>query len=302
VTDDLIKLKALVTPLLKNQQLQQENEFLFKQSQQQEKEFLSQAMSGITCKKRKIDNFATPAPVFSETSFPQPEPLAQPSLSSLPVSQPDISRAADTSISKIDQPSIAAMPPPPPVSFSERNQSAATAATLDQDVLASIFAMDPSDELSAFDGRAVSDKYMDLDLENLDVDNKVNEDLIEQLREALAKLPHEMQVMFVDRITAVIGDPEGLAKQVDAMTQLAAASASEAQRRLVAAGHAPDDKHLLPLASAVLGAYLQRHLEQTVGPSVSCLPDPNTYEGNFETLPDHATIPDPLTELPMTQI
>jgi len=291
VSDDLIKLKALVVPLLKNQQLQQENEFI------------PEPMPDIpSSKKRKV---AEPSMQFlPETAFSEPEPMAQPSFDSFPID--------DITISELDEahePSVAVMPPPPPpapTSLSERNQST---GTLDQDVLASIFALDPSDELSVFDGHGpvdnlVSNEFTD-DASLPEANEKVDPQLLNRLRDALSTLPPEMQAMFVDRATAIIGDPQGLAKQVDAMTHLAAAAAKEAQHRLVAAGHNPNDKHYLPLASAVLGAYLTRYLDQMTAPSLplfdgttstadSGIAD-ETVSGPFST----ATVP---PQPPVTQI
>ena len=266
VTDDLIKLKALVETLLKRQHIQEANEFL------------PDVLPETTYKKRKIDDVAVPLPVLSGSSDLKPSPIVEASLDAVPVIPTGFSSTTDMDMDMeyLDQ-KLAMPPPPPPARLLERNESTATTASLDQDVLASIFALDSSDELSVFDGRGpatlASSDLLDLDTSAPIKDDVVDTELLDKVRDALAMLPPEMRVMFVDRLTAVIGNPDGFAKQVDAVTQIAAAAASEAQRRLVVAGHSPNDKHMLPLASAVLGAYMQRYLEQTAAPISSFLPD-----------------------------
>jgi hypothetical protein len=65
--------------------------------------------------------------------------------------------------------------------------------------------------------------------------------------------------LFVDRIVATIAEPEGLRKQVEAITSLATSAAGEAKRRLIAAAGSPDDPKCVQLVSAVLGAYVSRY-------------------------------------------
>lgn len=293
VTDDLIKLKALVSTLLKNQQIQQANEFL------------SDELPETTYKKRKIADVADPLPILSGSSDLKPGPIVESSLEAVPVIPTGFSTTTDIDFDYLDQ-KLAMPPPPPPERFVERDQSTATTASLDQDVLASIFALDPSDELSVFDGRSpstlTSNDFLDLDTSASLKDDVVDAELVDKVRDALAMLPPEMRVMFVDRLTTVIGNPDGFAKQVDAVTQIAAAAASEAQRRLVVAGHSPNDKHMLPLASAVLGAYMQRYLEQQSSSSASStfafLPD---TLGSGKSSSAHHSFPEeqqrPLTEI-----
>jgi len=236
VTDDMIKLKTLVASLVKGQQLQQEQSYFTEEP----------------LKKRKITDIDNLTPVVSEI-FTEPTPLGGSSLEPLPTTS-----------------SVAAIPQPSGFSVENRTEST-SAETLDQDVLASIFALDASDELSVFDSRGQPEATLSsMDVSKPAADN-VDPALVQRLRDALSKLPSEMQVMFVDRITSVIGDPEGLEKQVDAMTRLAATAAEEAQQRLIRAGHSPDHKHFLPLASAVLGAYLAR----TMAPPTTTEPVPS---------------------------
>merc|ERR1712154_487124 len=83
--------------------------------------------------------------------------------------------------------------------------------------------------------------------------------LAEKLRESLAKLPKQMQELFVERLVAAIADPESFKKQVDAVTALATEAAEEAQMRMDAQGGQHSEKESLPLATAVLGAFLTKY-------------------------------------------
>lgn len=93
--------------------------------------------------------------------------------------------------------------------------------------------------------------------------NADTERLLERLRDALAVLPAEAQKMFVDRIVAVIAEPDAFRRQVDAVTQLATLAGMEAvkQRRKEDEGGVDlRDPQTAALASAVLGAYLAKYL------------------------------------------
>jgi HSF-type DNA-binding len=93
---------------------------------------------------------------------------------------------------------------------------------------------------------------------------------LERLRDALSVLPVEAQKMFVDRIVAVIAEPDAFRRQVDAVTHLATLAGMEAAKRsrmaeegTAAAGPAPldlDDPQTVALASSVLGAYLAKYI------------------------------------------
>lgn len=281
LTDGIIKLKTLIGSLLKNQQLQQENEYLAD-------------LPEAPIKKRKLTNiqYDEPLPVFSEGACNVEGPMLDSSVAPLKVGldviyteeprqpyslepindtvytpfpvQSGHTEKNDTSQSELSVPAI-----PLPKRLSERNQSFTTTASLDHDVLASLFAIESSDDFSIFDDHnspdaliSLNDDSNEIEMDKNMFDAKVDPQLIQRLRNALSSLPPAIQSMFVDRLTAVISDPEALSKQVEAMTKLAALSANEAQRRLIAAGHDPNDKHFLPLASAVLGAYLARFMEQ----------------------------------------
>lgn len=139
---------------------------------------------------------------------------------------------------------------------------AASFSSQDEEMLASLFAQDASDDLGMLNSNLntlppldfPSDNPMNINHQSQSVDPL----LVNKLTDALAGLPKEVQSAFVDRIVATIAEPESYKRQVDAISNLAAAAGEEAKQRLVSAGHNPKDKHITALASAVLGAYLSR--------------------------------------------
>jgi HSF-type DNA-binding len=132
-----------------------------------------------------------------------------------------------------------------------------TADTVDDEVLASLLGLDGNgDDLS------ILDNVPDHRYSKLPEDQSVDPDLMDKIHSALSKLPPPMQRLFVDRLVQAMGNPEDLLKQAEGMTTIIASAADEAQRRLVAAGRFPDDMHLAPIASVVLGAYLSRFMDQ----------------------------------------
>ena len=138
-------------------------------------------------------------------------------------------------------PAVPSMPSRQPAG---RVESAATITTQDEEMLTSIFAMDNLDEM-----KFVEDAILGND----------KKPPSERMQEALSRLPKDLQEAFVDRLAMAVAEPEAYHKQVQALANVAAAAADEAQRRLAASGRSPSDPKLIPLAGAVLGAYLSRH-------------------------------------------
>lgn len=129
----------------------------------------------------------------------------------------------------------------------------------EEEMLASLFALDNTDDVKMLESMELPDAVHS----NLvDVAPKPSPDvspkLMEKVRASLAALPREMQELFVDRLVAVIGAPDALNLQVEAMTSLATAAAEEARRRLVSNGRSEDDPELANMTLAVLEAYLTR--------------------------------------------
>jgi hypothetical protein len=143
--------------------------------------------------------------------------------------------------------------------LSRENSGGATSFTpQDEEILTSLFSLDHSDEINILENGGVPDMSLSMpSATNLSVN--VDPALVQQLRDAVSKLPAAMQKLFVDRIVATIAEPEGFRNQVEAMTSLATSAAGEAKKRLIAAGVSPEDPKCVQLASAVLGAYLSRY-------------------------------------------
>jgi HSF-type DNA-binding len=156
----------------------------------------------------------------------------------------------------------------PPLDSVKRESSVRTESignasftTQDEEMLASLFALDSSDDLNFnMFGPSLSPRP-DLpadDNEPIAPSLVVDPNLVKRLADALANLPKEIQSAFVDRIVATIAEPESFKRQVDAVANLAVAAGHEAQHRLVAAGRSPNDSRLAALAAAVLEAYISR--------------------------------------------
>jgi hypothetical protein len=133
----------------------------------------------------------------------------------------------------------------------------------DEDMLSSLFSIDQSDDIKVLENGGLPDMSISMPSFATKSTPDVDPILVQQLRDAVSKLPEAMQKLFVDRIVATIAEPEGFKNQVEAMTSLATSAAGEAKRRLVAAGISPDDPKCVQLASAVLGAYLARFTAST---------------------------------------
>jgi hypothetical protein len=127
----------------------------------------------------------------------------------------------------------------------------------DEEMLASLFALDHNDDIDVLGHSAPAAMVSgETGGSNSPAANHADAQLVEKLRASLGNLPKDMQRLLVDRIVKSIESPDQFQKQIDAMTSLAATAASEAQRRLLSSGKPQTDPKSVPLASAVLGAYL----------------------------------------------
>ena len=246
MSSDTENLKAVVSNLMKTQQIQQ----VYGQEP--------------ASKKRKMMH--QPHAVTSHTGLPEAAPLSDQALAPLPV-------GSGHSVDQLMLEDSAKMtdnlePYQPgtikPVAAAARNESigAASFTSQDEEMLASLFALDPTDEIDVLGSTPPNPTMSNVCSDVINPVPDVDPGLIEKLRAALANLPKEMQQLFVDRIVTSIAEPESFRNQVDAMSSLATAAAEEARRRLVAAGASPNDPKCIPLASAVLGAYLARYSGQ----------------------------------------
>lgn len=148
------------------------------------------------------------------------------------------------------------------------NASAATPplSIQDEQMLTSIFALDFDDEVVESSGRGSSVGGIPAVTTSMstpthghgaDARKEVDPILIQKLRDALSALPAEMQEKFVDRMLAFVADPEGVKRQVEALTSLAMSAAEEAKKRL--GPFSNEDSRTTELAGSILGAYLAKY-------------------------------------------
>lgn len=210
-------------------------------------------LSDVPTKKRKLLSSELPANVPSASVFAE---------HSIPFPMPVTSRiASEGSLPEIDDLSTSSL-----VSFSpkelspkesmERIQSSTPSFTSqDEDMLASLFALDDDLHLNNHESPKPS---LEILSDITDQSSRIDSEQVKRLADALANLPKDIQSAFVDRIVATIAEPESFRRQVDAMTSLAEAAGHEAQRNMSTAGNSLNHKNLASLASAVLEAYLER--------------------------------------------
>jgi len=232
--------------------------------------------SSVPTKKRKITPLPSPVGSFEATSV-SPEPMPVPSLPdafNVHHSNP-LSKANDnTSGNVIESPTIVKntnlkvvvpqVPKIPPVpspnqltSAAMRDESLASLSPVDEEILTSLFSLEPSSNIPTDDdpiligadpkelGVYEEDEVIDCDMEMPDMaisiehcnsgeeaQDQCDEPLIVKMKESLNKLPRNMQKLFVDRLFALTSHPSASQSQVDAITALAEAAADEANKRL----------------------------------------------------------------------
>ena len=249
------KMAALVANIMQNQHLQK------------------QAPGGDenAAKKRKVA--ASPIPVKTQELGPVSVPsgvLEKPvDLESLD----ELSVDLDSIVAPKPPPAAAAAPvaaaPVPPAPFANSSQQSTSSFTsTDEEILSSLFALESTDDVN------VVREMQPADLQNFRFPEKkpraeasappavppTNEPdpvLMKKLRSALSVLPKNLQEMFVDRIVTFVVDPDSFKKQVDAVSNLAIAAASEARNRV--GGNFVDANQANSLASAILGAWLSKY-------------------------------------------
>lgn len=229
MTQDMEKMTKLVGNLMHSQQF---NNPMFAEAVSQKKRKIAETYPGL------VSSALDPAP-FAPASF-----------------DTNINLAHDLAMLG-EQPQNAAPIPAPPVPAraaaapTDRSTSVGTFTAQEEDMLASLFALDPIDEVNILETAGRTDSIKPI--------NNVNPQLVEKVRSALSHLPKDMQELFVDRLVAATVRPDMYDEQIAALTSLATAAAEEAKRRL---GNNYQDPKMVPLAGAVLGAYLARHSGQ----------------------------------------
>lgn len=171
--------------------------------------------------------------------------------------------------------------------------AAASAPSLtpqDEQMLASIFALDFDDEVvetgSAPDVTTSLSKFEAASgSSNTGSKQAVDPALVEKLKSALSMLPAEMQEKYVDRMVAFVADPESVKRQVSALTSLARAAADEAKScSSSAADPCMDSRSTSEIASSIFGAYLAKYMGRSQGMRVAA-PTPAMFDHQQQIQP-----------------
>jgi hypothetical protein len=248
MTNDMEKLASLVGNMMKGQQMQQDQ--------------YVQEQSGAL-KKRRV--MPVPASVKSSAAtYPLPQPLPVTSL-------PDASTALDSDLFdettnlNLDG-SVTASSIPAPANLVSRQESVTSLTSVDEEILTSLFALEPSDDDNFLGTKSSEMPDLTVSLPPADLLKKPSAEpdarLIKKMRESLSKLPKNLQELFVERLVAAIANPEAFQNQVEAVSALASAAAEEAKKRLESFGDETSVDHSeqsVELATAVLGSFLSRY-------------------------------------------
>jgi len=211
-----------------------------------------------------------PSPVKShviDCGVPKIQPLSVTSL-------PDASTASDADLYM--EPPRLPLPPASPFTskdFSKESSMGSLVGSLseyDEDLLATLLALDDDNQNIIEKGKAeteVPDTTMSLSPSDTMEKGHVDSNLVEQLRHSLNNLPKNLQELFVERLVNVIASPEAFQKQVEAVSALAHAAATEAKARLHSSSNNTNadcsdlsyNKQSSELATAALGAFLARY-------------------------------------------
>jgi len=151
-----------------------------------------------------------------------------------------------------------------------RNASHNSLSSTDGMILSSLFALESSDDVKMVQDttqpkhnfqfptqevRKLSNNNLPTPAAAATNPNEPDEALMAKLRNAISILPKNLQEMLVDRIVTFMTSPESFKQQVDAISSLAAAAATEATRHV---GNM-DNSQSSALASAVLGTWLTKY-------------------------------------------
>lgn len=152
-----------------------------------------------------------------------------------------------------------AQPPGPPRNGNLRNPSVSSFTSTDEEILSSLFALESSDDVNVVkEGRPKNlQNFQFPEKKGTTSSSETEGDLMKKLRTAISVLPENLQEMFVDRIVTFMTNPESFKKQVDAISNLAAAAAAEANNQVGKAN--VDANQSNALATAVLSAWLTRY-------------------------------------------
>jgi hypothetical protein len=246
MTNDMEKLASLVGNMMNSQQSQQDQ----------------YVQDGAT-KKRRV--MPSPSSVKSSAlNEPAPQPLPATSL-------PDASTARDSDLYddstnlKTDG-SLVNTSIPAPSKLAAREESVTSLTSVDEEILTSLFALEPSDDENFLETNPSEVPDLTVSFPPSDFLKKPSAEpdarLVKKMRDSLSKLPKNLQELFVERLVAVITNPEAFKNQVEAISALASAAAEEAKKRLESFGgdaYVENSEQSVELATAVLGSFLSRY-------------------------------------------
>ena len=141
-----------------------------------------------------------------------------------------------------------------------RKSSGSSLASMDDQLLGSLFALDSRDDINVVQSGTTNNKNFKFPEKNTTGAPPAagpNTVLMAKLRNALSVLPENLQEMFVDRVVTFVVDPDSFRQQVDAVSSLAMAAAAEARNRMGDTGE--NSKQTNALASSILGAWISHY-------------------------------------------
>ena len=209
------------------------------------------------------------SPAKKRKITPSPLPFAVPSKMAKKTGGFDLDNFDDMSV---DMDMFAPAPPKAPIAGS-RQASASSFTSMDEQILGSLFALDSSDDISVVQSNASSKQNFRFPEKRTvsagSSPSATGPDpvLMTKLRNALSVLPQNLQEMFVDRIVTFVVDPESFKTQVDSVSSLALAAATEARSRM--GGVVDASAQTNALASAIMGSWLSRYGGSSSAPSAS---------------------------------
>lgn len=254
MTKDMERLAALVGNMMKNQE---------EHSQQKVSEHFT--IDPVSKKRRvsaqhEMSPPLPPSPVKSQplvksaSIVPQPFPVTS--------SLPDASTAKDADLFAETTTDLIEIPDTPARSKIAKDDSLGSFGAYDEDMLATLLALDDDQTLIECMYEANPDTTVSLPQSASKEGQTIEADplLVQKLRDSLANLPKNLQELFVERLVNVIASPEAFQNQVEAVSALASAAADEAMKCLQSSGEdSPDNEQSVELATAVLGSFLARY-------------------------------------------
>jgi hypothetical protein len=131
----------------------------------------------------------------------------------------------------------------------------------DEKILSSLFALDASEEINV----------LETGQEAVMKGSKMVQPLVDKLQMALSRLPRNIQEAFVNRMVAVIAEPEAMQSQMEALSSLTISAAQEASSRM-SGSHSSGDSQSVQLAASILETYLAKFSNQHT-PPLSSVPE-----------------------------